>query len=143
MEIVDSGRHHFATTLASFADTLARAADVHHNIFSHKNVQKQSSPLQGTSQLVNPLERLTAMSQSVLQRALAMSRNMSIANNIGSRSGPMLASTTSALATLSAAPLMPSALPHQPAAVSQQQGKQSIDLTYNLYGSGCRNSSAT
>lgn len=123
--MMDVGRQHASTAFSSMAKVLVKAAGPPTNtnhFFFHKSSQHlPTQPDRGGSiQLVNPLERISLISQSLLQKVLAMSQDESVRNS--KTSGLLLASTsTSALATLPSATLKSSAFPHPTETGSQEQ----------------------
>jgi hypothetical protein len=125
MEMMDVGRQHASTAFSSMAKALVKAAGPPSNtnrFFFHKSSQHlPTQPDRGGSiELVNPLERISLISQSLLQKALALSQDESVRNS--KTSGLLLASTsTSALATLPSATLKSSAFPHPTETGSQEQ----------------------
>lgn len=125
MEMMDVGRQHASTAFSSMAKVLVKAAGppTHTNRFFFDKIS-QHFPTQpdrgGSIQLVNPLERISHISQSLLQKALALSQDESVRNS--KTSGLLLASTsTSALATLPSATLKSSAFPLPTETGSQEQ----------------------
>ncbi len=122
--MMDVGRQHASTAFSSMAKVLVKAAGPPTNtnrFFFHKSSQHlPTQPDRGGSQLVNPLERISLISQSLLQKVLAMSQDESVRNS--KTSGLLLASTsTSALATLPSATLKASIFPVPTETGSQEQ----------------------
>ncbi|CAM6027708.1 unnamed protein product [Sphagnum balticum] len=130
MEMMDVGRQHASTAFSSMAKVLVKAAGPPTNtnrFFFHKSSQHlPTQPDRGGSiQLVNPLERISLISQSLLQKAVALSQDESVRNS--KTAGLLLASTSSsALATLPSATLKTSAFPHPTETGSQEQQVASL-----------------